>query len=109
MRKHLHRDLRGKLIGELAKDFSRRPLEDIASLIADVTHNGRVVYDGFLLRSGWPHPRSSAARRLAGSLSALTEAFVEKHKLGVPVAHGANDSALRPKASAKGSARSESP
>jgi protein required for attachment to host cells len=34
MRKHFHRDLRGKIIGELAKDFSRRPLEDIASLIA---------------------------------------------------------------------------
>ena len=34
MRKHFHRDLRGKLIGELAKDFSRAPLEDIASLIA---------------------------------------------------------------------------
>jgi hypothetical protein len=31
MRKHFHRDLRGKIIGELAKDFSRRPLEDIAS------------------------------------------------------------------------------
>jgi protein required for attachment to host cells len=35
MRKHFHRDLRAKLIGELAKHFSRRPLEDIASLIAD--------------------------------------------------------------------------
>jgi len=35
MRKHFHRDLRGKIMGELAKDFSRRPLEDIASLIAD--------------------------------------------------------------------------
>jgi len=35
MRKHFHGDLRGKIIGELAKDFSRRPLEDIASLIAD--------------------------------------------------------------------------
>jgi len=35
MRKHFHRDLRGKIISELAKDFSRRPLEDIASLIAD--------------------------------------------------------------------------
>jgi protein required for attachment to host cells len=35
MRKHFHRDLRGKIIGELAKDVSRRPLEDIASLIAD--------------------------------------------------------------------------
>jgi len=34
MRKHFHRDLRGKIMGELAKDFSRRPLEDIASLIA---------------------------------------------------------------------------
>jgi len=35
MRKHFHRDLRGKIIGELAKDFSRHPLEDVASLIAD--------------------------------------------------------------------------
>jgi protein required for attachment to host cells len=35
MREHFHRDLRGKIMGELAKDFSRRPLEDIASLIAD--------------------------------------------------------------------------
>jgi protein required for attachment to host cells len=35
MRKHFHRDLRGKIIGELAKDFSRRSLQDIASLIAD--------------------------------------------------------------------------
>jgi protein required for attachment to host cells len=35
MRKHFHRDLRGKIIGEFAKDFSRRPLKDIASLIAD--------------------------------------------------------------------------
>ena len=35
MREHFHRDLRGKIIGDLAKDFSRRPLEDIASLIAD--------------------------------------------------------------------------
>src|SRR3954468_7814375 len=35
MRKHFHRDLRRKIIGELAKDFGRRPLEDIASLIAD--------------------------------------------------------------------------
>jgi protein required for attachment to host cells len=35
MRKHFHRDLRGKIIGELAKDFSRHPLEDIAKLIAD--------------------------------------------------------------------------
>jgi hypothetical protein len=26
---------RGKIIGELAKDVGRRPLEDIASLIAD--------------------------------------------------------------------------
>ena len=34
MRKRFHRDLRGKIIGELAKDFSRRPLEEIASLIA---------------------------------------------------------------------------
>ena len=35
MHKHFHRDLRGKVIGEFAKDFSRRPVEDIASLIAD--------------------------------------------------------------------------
>jgi protein required for attachment to host cells len=35
MRERFHRDLRGKIVGELAKDFSRRPLEDIASLIAD--------------------------------------------------------------------------
>ncbi len=35
MRKHFHRDLRGKIIGELATGLSRRPLEDIASLIAD--------------------------------------------------------------------------
>ncbi|GGC76495.1 host attachment family protein [Chelatococcus reniformis] len=35
MRKHFHRDLRGKIIGEVAKDFSRRSLQDIASLIAD--------------------------------------------------------------------------
>jgi protein required for attachment to host cells len=35
MRKHFHRDLRGKIVGEFAKDFSRRSLEDIASLIAD--------------------------------------------------------------------------
>ena len=35
MRKHFHRDLRGKIMGEFAKDFSRRPLEDIASLIAN--------------------------------------------------------------------------
>jgi protein required for attachment to host cells len=35
MRKHFHRNLRSKIIGELAKDFSRRPLKDIASLIAD--------------------------------------------------------------------------
>ncbi|WP_084801218.1 host attachment protein [Bradyrhizobium sp. Tv2a-2] len=34
MRKHFHRDLRGKIIGEFAKDFSRRSLDDIASLIA---------------------------------------------------------------------------
>lgn len=34
MRKHFHHDLRSKIIGELAKDLSRRPLEDIASLIA---------------------------------------------------------------------------
>lgn len=35
MRERFHRNLRGKVIGELAKDFSRRPLEDMASLIAD--------------------------------------------------------------------------
>jgi protein required for attachment to host cells len=35
MRKHFHRDLRGKILGELAKDFSRRSLQDIASLIAN--------------------------------------------------------------------------
>jgi hypothetical protein len=35
MRERSHRDLRGKIRGELAKDFSRRPLEDMASLIAD--------------------------------------------------------------------------
>ena len=35
MREHFHRNLSGKTIRELAKDFSRRPLEDIASLIAD--------------------------------------------------------------------------
>jgi protein required for attachment to host cells len=35
MRKHFHRDLIGKIIGELSTDFSRRPLEDITSLIAD--------------------------------------------------------------------------
>jgi protein required for attachment to host cells len=35
MRKHFDGDLRVKIIGELAKNFSRRPLEDIASLISD--------------------------------------------------------------------------
>ena len=55
-------------------------------------------------RSGWPHSGTSAARRLtkrgcldtqlAGSLSALTEALVEKHKLGFPVAYGANARAV---------------
>jgi protein required for attachment to host cells len=35
MRRHFHGDLRGKIIGELTKDVSRRPLEDIASLIAE--------------------------------------------------------------------------
>jgi protein required for attachment to host cells len=35
MRKHFHRELRHKIMGEFAKDFSQRPLEDIASLIAD--------------------------------------------------------------------------
>ena len=34
MRKHFHHDLKGKIIGELAKDFSRRSVENIASLIA---------------------------------------------------------------------------
>ncbi len=34
MRKHFNRELRGKIIGELAKDFSRRSLQDISSLIA---------------------------------------------------------------------------
>ncbi|WP_081334594.1 host attachment protein [Bradyrhizobium elkanii] len=37
MRNHFHSDLQGKIIGELATDFSRRPLEDIASLIADAS------------------------------------------------------------------------
>ena len=55
-------------------------------------------------RSGWPHSGTSAARRLtkrgcldtqlAGSLSALTEALVEKHKLGFPVAHGGDARAV---------------
>ena len=31
MRKHFHGDLRGKIIGELARDFSRRPLDDYCS------------------------------------------------------------------------------
>jgi protein required for attachment to host cells len=35
MRKHFHRDLKGKILSELAKDFSRRSLEDIAALIAN--------------------------------------------------------------------------
>jgi protein required for attachment to host cells len=35
MRKHFHRDLRTKIIGEFGRDFSRRSLQDIASLIAD--------------------------------------------------------------------------
>jgi protein required for attachment to host cells len=35
MRKHFDGDLRVKIIGELANNFSRRPLEDIASLISD--------------------------------------------------------------------------
>src|SRR3954464_13450942 len=34
MRKRFHRDLRGKIIGELAKEYSGRPVEDIASLVA---------------------------------------------------------------------------
>ncbi|MCD9112326.1 MULTISPECIES: host attachment family protein [Bradyrhizobium] len=35
IRKHFNRDLRDKILGELTKDFSQRPLEDIAALIAD--------------------------------------------------------------------------
>jgi protein required for attachment to host cells len=35
MRKHFRRELRDKIIGELTKDFSRRPIEDIAALIAE--------------------------------------------------------------------------
>lgn len=35
MRMHFDRGLKSKIIGELAKDFSRRSLEDIASLIAN--------------------------------------------------------------------------
>lgn len=35
MRKHFHADLTGKIVGEFAKDLSRRPLEEIASLIAE--------------------------------------------------------------------------
>jgi protein required for attachment to host cells len=35
LRKHFHADLTGKIIGQLAKDLSQRPLEDIASLIAE--------------------------------------------------------------------------
>jgi protein required for attachment to host cells len=35
MRKHFHGDLRTKIIGEFGRDFSRRSLQDIASLIAD--------------------------------------------------------------------------
>src|ERR1700743_2546501 len=35
MRKHFDKDLKVKIIGEFAKNFSRRPLEDIASLIAN--------------------------------------------------------------------------
>ena len=34
MRKHFRRELKDKIIRELAKDFSRRPLEDISALIA---------------------------------------------------------------------------
>jgi protein required for attachment to host cells len=34
MRKHLHRDLRGKIIRELAKDLTGLPLKDIAALLA---------------------------------------------------------------------------
>jgi hypothetical protein len=40
MRKHFHRDLRGKIIGEFAKDLRRRPLEEIASLIIDADAPG---------------------------------------------------------------------
>lgn len=35
LRKHFHRDLKDKIICELAKDLSRRPIGDITSLIAD--------------------------------------------------------------------------
>jgi protein required for attachment to host cells len=35
LRKRFHQGLKGKVIAEFAKDFSGRPLEDIASLIAD--------------------------------------------------------------------------
>lgn len=35
LRKHFHADLTGKIIGQLAKDLSQRPLVDIASLIAE--------------------------------------------------------------------------
>jgi protein required for attachment to host cells len=35
MRKHFNRDLRDKILGELTKDFSQRPLEDIAALITN--------------------------------------------------------------------------
>lgn len=35
MRKHFHADLTGKILGEFAKDLSRRPLKDIASLLAE--------------------------------------------------------------------------
>lgn len=35
MRKHFHRDFKSKIIGELAKDFTGRPIEDIAASIAN--------------------------------------------------------------------------
>jgi protein required for attachment to host cells len=35
MRKHFRRELKSKIIGEFAKDFGRRGIEDIASLIAE--------------------------------------------------------------------------
>jgi len=35
LRKHFNHDLIGKIVGEFAEDFSRRSLEDVASLITD--------------------------------------------------------------------------
>lgn len=35
LRKHFHRDLKGKIIGELTKDFTGRSVQEIAALIAD--------------------------------------------------------------------------